>query len=277
MFLPPASRTTMSGRSVAVRGADADLLVEVAAGAHPGQLDHPAQLHLAPPAAGLRPPQGGDQGLGLGPELIRALPGDRHLLGQRGVRPVAGRVGSRAAGPPPGPGSPAAARPGARPPPCCVSSSPAALALAALSRPSAISRNRCVLWSSAWRRQRLEPLGQLPVDQRGPLLGGPLDQRRPLLRGRGPARRPRGPGRSGPRWLPPAVPWPAGSRSAAPRATPRPEPDKQRDRVHIWSCSQPNGRQFPARHAVARAAHALRAGRGPTAAWATGRALDSPG
>ena len=93
MFLPPASRTTMSGRSVPSAVATVDLLVEVAAGAHPGQLDHPAQLQLAPAAPGLRPPQRGDQRLGLGPQLLGALPRDGDLLGQRGVRAGPGRVG----------------------------------------------------------------------------------------------------------------------------------------------------------------------------------------
>ena len=156
----------------AVVGGHADLLVEVAPGAHPGQLDHPAQLHLPPPAAGLRPPQRGDQGLGLGAELVGALPGDRHLLGQRGVRPAAGPRRTRAAASPPGPAFPAAARPGAPRPPGGCPARPPAVALAALSRPSAISRNRRVLWSSASRGQRLEPLGELAVDQRRPLLRG---------------------------------------------------------------------------------------------------------
>ena len=48
----------------------ADLLVEVAPAGHPGELDHPAQLHLAPPAPCFRPAQGCHQGLGLGPELV---------------------------------------------------------------------------------------------------------------------------------------------------------------------------------------------------------------
>ena len=77
----------------AVRRGHGDLLVEVTAGAHPGQLDHPAQLKLTPAAPGLRPPQRGDQRLRLRPQLFRALPRDGDLLGQRGVRPDPGRVG----------------------------------------------------------------------------------------------------------------------------------------------------------------------------------------
>ena len=107
----------MSGRHAAVRAVHADLLVEVAARAHPGQLGHPAQLHLAPAAAGLGPPQGRDQRLGLQPQLLGVW---RAMLtcsasaacDGPGPRPT------RAAGPPPGPACPSAARPGARPRPC---------------------------------------------------------------------------------------------------------------------------------------------------------------
>ena len=76
-----------------VRRGHGDLLVEIAAGAHPGQLDHPAQLQLAPATPGLRPPQRGDQRLRLRPQLLRGVPGEMDLLGQRGVRPDPGRVG----------------------------------------------------------------------------------------------------------------------------------------------------------------------------------------
>ena len=80
------------GAQLPVAGGHRCLLVEVAAGAHSGQLDHAAQLHLAPAAPGLGPAQRGDQGLGLLFELVGAAPGDGHLLGQGGVRRGALRV-----------------------------------------------------------------------------------------------------------------------------------------------------------------------------------------
>ena len=116
MFLPPASRMTMSGRMRAVRGGHGDLLVEVAPGAHPGQLDHPAQLHLAPAAAGLGPPQRGDQGLGLQRAAGRSSAG-RSRPARRARRATASLARVRLAqlGLYPGQGLLAAARPGARP------------------------------------------------------------------------------------------------------------------------------------------------------------------
>ena len=80
----------MSGRCPPV---DDDLLVEVHVRGHARELDHPAQLQLAPPAARLRPLQRGDQGLGLLAKLLRAAPGELDLLGELGVRPGAGDVG----------------------------------------------------------------------------------------------------------------------------------------------------------------------------------------
>jgi hypothetical protein len=52
---------------------------------HARELDHPPQLQFAPPAAGLRPPQRADQRPGLLPELLRALPGELHLLREFGM------------------------------------------------------------------------------------------------------------------------------------------------------------------------------------------------
>ena len=69
------------------------LLVEVHVRGHPGQFDDPAQLELAPAAAGLGPPQRGDQRLGLLAELFRAAPGELDLLGELGVRPGPRDVG----------------------------------------------------------------------------------------------------------------------------------------------------------------------------------------
>ena len=111
-FLPPASRTTMSGRCCPPPSDH--LLVEVHVRRHPGQLDHPAQLQLAPPAARLRPPQRGDQRLGLLAELLGAVPGELHLLGELGVRPGPALGRSRGAAARPGRGSPASARPASR-------------------------------------------------------------------------------------------------------------------------------------------------------------------
>ena len=61
------------------------LLGEVAVLDHAGQLDHPAQLHLAPAAAGLRGPQRGHQRGGLVPQRLAGGPHEADLLGQRGV------------------------------------------------------------------------------------------------------------------------------------------------------------------------------------------------
>ncbi len=80
-------------RQQPVRCHDADLLVEVAIAGHTAQLDDPAQLHLAPPAAGFGPAQSRDQRLSLSAQLVRALARDGDLLGQRRVRRAARRVG----------------------------------------------------------------------------------------------------------------------------------------------------------------------------------------
>jgi len=104
MFLPPASRTTRSGRIAPFRRGHGDLLVEVAPGAHPGQLDHTCAAAARPAAlaaSGRR--KRGDQRLRLRPQLLRGVSGQVDLLGQRGVRPVPGRVGFRAAALRPGP------------------------------------------------------------------------------------------------------------------------------------------------------------------------------
>ncbi len=77
---------------VTARPAHGDLLVEIAAGAHPGQFDHPAELHLAPAAPCLRPAQRGDERVGLIPQLLGGLPGKLHLLGQRSLRGLPGRL-----------------------------------------------------------------------------------------------------------------------------------------------------------------------------------------
>ena len=91
------------------------LLGEVAVLDHAGHLDHPAQLHLAPPAAGLRRPQRRDERRGLLAQLLGGLPGEADLLGQRGVGRDAGPAPARAAGPRPGRGCRAAGRPAPRP------------------------------------------------------------------------------------------------------------------------------------------------------------------
>ena len=139
-----------------VVGGHADLLIEVTPGDHPGQLDHPPQLHFTPPAARLGPAQRGDQCLGLGPQLIqlslamltcsvRAACDERRAASDsRSWASTLVRVSlsglTRCS---------TADRRG--------SSSPAGLALAACSLPSAISRKRVVLASSAcadsaWKR-----------------------------------------------------------------------------------------------------------------------------
>ncbi len=138
-FLPPASRTTMSGPLAAV---DDHLLVEVDVRRHPGQLDHPAQLQLAPAAARLRPSQRGDQGLGLLAELLGAAPGELHLLGELGVRPGPRDVGVAQLLLDPGEGLP--------------------------HRPD--------------QRLDVEPLRELALGERGLLGRRPLEQRGPLLR-----------------------------------------------------------------------------------------------
>jgi len=71
---------------VAIRG---DLFGEVAALQHSGHLHHPAELELAPTAAGLRAAQGRHQATGLLLELVVGGGQLLHLLGQRRIRPHA--------------------------------------------------------------------------------------------------------------------------------------------------------------------------------------------
>ena len=107
----------------------------------PGQLDHPAELQLAPAAARLRPAQRGDQGLGLLAELLGAVPGELHLLRELGVRSGAGEVGVAELPLDPGEGLP--------------------------HRPD--------------QRLDVEALRELALGERGLLRRRPLQQRRPLL------------------------------------------------------------------------------------------------
>ena len=72
---------------------DDHLLVEVHVRGHARELHHPAQLKLAPPAAGLGPPQRAHQRLRLLAELLRAAPGELDLLRELGVRPGPRDVG----------------------------------------------------------------------------------------------------------------------------------------------------------------------------------------
>ena len=84
----PGSCTTRSGRScVRVDRALAavDLLVEIDVPQHSGGLDHPAQLDLAPLAAGAVGPQRGFQGMGGAQQLLIGQPGLLQLLGQLAV------------------------------------------------------------------------------------------------------------------------------------------------------------------------------------------------
>ncbi len=60
---------------------------------HPGKLGDPAQLHLTPAAAGLRPAQGRDKRLGLSAKLVGARGGQLHLLRQRRVRRLSRQLG----------------------------------------------------------------------------------------------------------------------------------------------------------------------------------------
>ena len=62
------------------------LLGEVAVLDHAGQLDDPPELHLAPPAAGLRRPQRVHQRGRLVAQLLAGGAHEPDLLGQRGVR-----------------------------------------------------------------------------------------------------------------------------------------------------------------------------------------------
>ena len=173
------------GAQRAVRRGHGDLLVEVAAGAHPGQFDHPAQLQLAPAAPGLRPAQRGDQRLGLGAKLFRALPRDGDLLGQRGVRPGPGGVGLAQLLLDPGQGFP-------QRPDEMLDRRAADLqftgrvgvgclqpALGDLEEPRGARVQRL-------RGQRLEPLRELALDERGAFGRAALDHPGPLLGGAGP-------------------------------------------------------------------------------------------
>ena len=66
-------------------GVGAGLLVEIAVRLHAGQLDHPAQLDLAPAAAHIRSAQGVAEGAGFllqGMLAVEQLP---HLFAQLGV------------------------------------------------------------------------------------------------------------------------------------------------------------------------------------------------
>ena len=107
----------------------------------PGQLDHPAELQLSPAAARLRPPQRGDQGLGLLAELLGAVSGELDLLGELGVRPGPGDVGGAELLLDPGEGLP----------------------------------------HRTDQRLDVEALRELTLSQRGLLRRGPFEQRRPLL------------------------------------------------------------------------------------------------
>ncbi len=69
-----------------------DLLIEVTASAHARQLHDPAQLHLAPSAARLRPAKRCHQRLRLDPELLRRRHRELHLLAQRRVRALPRRL-----------------------------------------------------------------------------------------------------------------------------------------------------------------------------------------
>ena len=79
------------------------LLDEVAVADHPGELDHVAQLHLAPLAAGVRLAQRGDQRAGLGPQPL-ARSRSASAAGPRAARATRAAPGrARAAGRRPGP------------------------------------------------------------------------------------------------------------------------------------------------------------------------------
>ena len=233
MFLPPASRTTMSGRAMPPSApSHGDLLVEVAPGAHPGQLDHPAQLHLAPAAAGLGPPQGGDQRLGLQPQLGGVGRAILHLLGQRRVRQVPGPV--RLAQLVLYPGQGLAQR--------LDQVLDRGLALVQLARGGDVGRGQAALGDlqepagalvQRLRGQLAEPLGELA---RRPAQAAPA---RPV-----PVPGPRGPARSG--W---PCPRPAGRGRGGSRARRRargPAPARQTAQIaSIFPCWQP-GATFPA-------------------------------
>ena len=149
----------------------ADLLVEVAPGAHPGQLDHPAQLHLAPAAARFRPAQRGDQRLGLRPGAARrSAIAELHLLGQRGLRVCLAVSVSRSC-------ASTLARVSLSGSTSCStalrleSSSPGRAEVRRAQPDLADLHQPLLAGVQRLRRQRLEPLGQVAVDQVGALLG----------------------------------------------------------------------------------------------------------
>ena len=117
------------------------LLVEVHVRRHARELDDPAQLQLAPPAARLRPLQRGDQRPCLLAELLRAVPRGLDLLRELGVRLGPGDVG---------------------------------LAQLPLDAGEGLAHRADELLD-------VEPLGELPVSEGGPLRRLALEQRRPLL------------------------------------------------------------------------------------------------
>ena len=178
----------------AVRTGHGDLLVEVAARAHSGQLDHPAQLQLTPAAPGFGPPQRGDQRLGLGAQLLGTLPGDTDLLGERGVRPGPVGVGLPQLGLDPGQGV-------LQRPDQVLDRRAAGLELTGRGRVRRLQPALRDLEEARGARverlrgQRLEPLRELSFDQRGPVGRAPLDHPGSVLGGPGPLIR--GPGTAG--------------------------------------------------------------------------------
>ena len=182
VFLPPARRATMSGRSAPSGVATATCSSKSQRALHPGQLEPPGASCGSPQrplASGRRSAVTSACWISRA-QLLRALPREGGLLGQRGVRPGPGRVGFPQLLLRPGPGFPAAARRDARPPRGGSSSSPAAFAFAACSRPSATSRNasRCSRTSAcaarAWNRSASWPW----LDERGPFGRAALDHPR---------------------------------------------------------------------------------------------------
>ena len=248
MFLPPASLITMSGRSA------------------PSDVETPtcsSKSHLlAIPASSttrrscispqrpacFRPPQGCHQRLGLGAQLIRALPGDRDLLGERCMRGPAGRLALAQLALHPGQG---VAQRLDQLLDRCLPGVKVARRLGVGGAEPALGHRQEGLGAAieGLRGQCLEPVRELAVDQGLPLLGGSFHQGSSLVRGPRPLLG--GPGLTGQVGGEPGQP--SARQQVADDGTEsgtQQEADEQRNRVHILhACSRWRQFQGPTRPA----------------------------